>query len=310
MTRQLLAFLLIALVAATLAGFAGEYAWFLELFVHFRVHYLAGALLLTLACMAARNPVGIAVGLLCLILNGSAVFAFFTETPAPGPTPRETLKLVSANIGGSVRDNSTRIGAFIREERADVLLLIELTPAVLAKLEGVLDEIYPHRYALPRSDYFGIGLFSRRPLLEPTLLDLGYRNVPAISVRVQGAREVRIVGVHLEWPLTPASAAGRNTQLENLALRLQKAASGEATVLLGDLNLTRWSSRFGALTRATGLRDAAAGFGWQPTWPTFLPRIGIAIDHCLASPSLGIRELRAGPDIGADHYPLMVELNL
>ena len=71
---------------------------------------------------------------------------------------------------------------------------------------------------------------------------------------------------------------------------------------------TRWTPRFKHLLRATGLRDTAAGFGWQPTWPTFLPRLGITIDHCLASSALGVRALKTGPDIGSDHYPLIVEL--
>ncbi len=294
------------LLAATLAGLAGPRAWVLELFAHFPVHYAAAALVLTAVSVSARSLFGTGASLLCLALNAYAVLPFLADAPRGGDAPGASIRLVSANIGSAERDVDPRLAALIRREKPDVLLLIELTPSALAALDTVLQEHYPHRYTVPREDYFGIGLFSRHPLAERELLDLGYRDVPAISVRIDTPQPLRLVGVHLEWPMTPGAAAGRNTQLHNLARQL--ADTPDPTVLLGDFNLTRWTARFDRLLLATGLRDAAVGFGWQPTWPTFLPRLGIAIDHCLVSPSLRVRELKAGRHVGSDHYPLIVDL--
>jgi len=294
------------LLVATVAGFAGDHWWFLELFAHFRPHYALVSLLLVIVCIAARNLVSAAVGLLCLVLNSVPVLAYFSQPPPAYAARGEIVKIVSANIGGG---NSADIIAFIREHNPDVVLLIELTPTILAELQNSIDSTLPHTFAIPRSDYFGIGLFSRYPLEDRSLLDLGYRDVPAISVRIVTERAaLRLVGVHLEWPMTPATSRGRNTQLHNLPPALRSI--GEPTVLLGDFNLTRWAPRFGNLLDATGLSDTATGFGWQPTWPTLLPGLGITIDHCLASPSLRIRSHRTGPDVGSDHYPLIAEFEL
>lgn len=297
----------VALLAATLAGYAGSYWWFLDLFVHFRVHYLVGAALLAVVSAVARAPAGGVVSLLCLVLNGAPVLTFAAQ-PSLEPDGHATpVKLVAANIRNSDGEQSGQIADFVRREQPDVLLLIELTAPALQALQSTLRELYPHHYALPRSDYFGIGVFSRYRLQDHRLLDLGYRDVPAISVRVAAPQgTLHLVGVHLEWPMTRAAAAARNRQLDALAEQLNDG--GDPLVLLGDFNTTRWDTRFATLLAATGLRDTAAGFVWQPTWPTFLPGLGIAIDHCLASPRLAVTARRIGPDIGSDHYPLIVEL--
>lgn len=297
-----------ALLAATLAGFAGKHWWFLELFVHFRVHFAAAAALLTVAFFAIRGLTGGLLSLLCLTLNGLPILSFFAQPPPDIDTENEPLKIAAANINNTDGTNSEKVAAFIREEKPDVLLLIELTAPMLQELQSVLNQGYPHRYALPRADYFGIGVFSRHRLRDHELLDLGYLDVPAISVRiVTGRTSLRLVGVHLDWPVTPVTAAGRNTQLDNLSQRLKDVE--EPLILIGDFNTTRWSSRFDELQAATGLRDTATGFGWQPTWPAFLPKLGIAIDHSLVSPALQVRSHRLGSDIGSDHYPLIVEIS-
>jgi len=40
-------------------------------------------------------------------------------------------------------------------------------------------------------------------------------------------------------------------------------------------------------------------------WP---PPLRIAIDHCFVSPGIGIAGLAAGPDIGSDHLPLLIDI--
>jgi endonuclease/exonuclease/phosphatase (EEP) superfamily protein YafD len=78
--------------------------------------------------------------------------------------------------------------------------------------------------------------------------------------------------------------------------------------LLGDLNVTPWSPYFQELLAATGLRDSARGWGLQPSWPTMSLLLRVPIDHCLISPELHVTERTLGPDIGSDHFPLLVTL--
>jgi endonuclease/exonuclease/phosphatase (EEP) superfamily protein YafD len=40
------------------------------------------------------------------------------------------------------------------------------------------------------------------------------------------------------------------------------------------------------------------------------PIVGLAIDHVLASPEIGVRDYLVGPDLGSDHLPVVAGLVL
>ena len=65
-----------------------------------------------------------------------------------------------------------------------------------------------------------------------------------------------------------------------------------------------------ARPKGTGLRDSSRGMGLQPTWPADIPLLWIPIDHCLYSDGIEIRGRRTGPDVGSDHFPLIVDFEL
>jgi endonuclease/exonuclease/phosphatase (EEP) superfamily protein YafD len=83
-----------------------------------------------------------------------------------------------------------------------------------------------------------------------------------------------------------------------------------ALVLLGDLNTTSWSPHFRDLINTAGLKDSRAGFGIQPTWPAGTPPLWIPLDHCLVSPEIKVHDRRVGPNVGSDHFPVIVEFSL
>ena len=81
-------------------------------------------------------------------------------------------------------------------------------------------------------------------------------------------------------------------------------------VLLGDLNCTVWSPYFGRLVRDSGLKDSSRGWGVQPSWPAGNWLLRIPIDHCLHSPEVRVVRRGIGPDVGSDHFPVIVEMQL
>jgi hypothetical protein len=44
------------------------------------------------------------------------------------------------------------------------------------------------------------------------------------------------------------------------------------------------------------------------TWPSLPLPLWIPIDHALADPGSGVADVRIGPAIGSDHYPLEIVL--
>src|SRR5262249_6462450 len=83
--------------------------------------------------------------------------------------------------------------------------------------------------------------------------------------------------------------------------------AGGSRIIIGDLNSTDGSAHFRDLLRVSGLRDSRLGFGRQPSWPT-MGFYRIAIDHALVSDDLAVVDRRPGPNVGSDHFPLILDL--
>ncbi len=82
-----------------------------------------------------------------------------------------------------------------------------------------------------------------------------------------------------------------------------------SVLILGDLNSTPWCPPLRRLLASTGLRPAWRGHAWgAATWPAQVPFLRIPLDHALLDPSLVCTSYRTGPDIGSDHFPVLIEL--
>jgi endonuclease/exonuclease/phosphatase (EEP) superfamily protein YafD len=217
------------------------------------------------------------------------------------------LRVASINVFFANGEYS-RVTDFIRRERLDAVVLLEMN-AEWRKALATLEKDYPHRYQTKGVADRGITLLSRLPVRDAGVLPIGVNAEPAIqaTLRAQG-RDLRLYAVHTTWPIAPASAGRRNLQLGRLA----DQARGETLplVILGDMNITPFSPHFQQLLVDGRLRSGSEGFGWQATWPTFLPLAGIQIDHALVNSRVAVEHFNRGAPIGSDHLPLVVDLVL
>ncbi len=81
---------------------------------------------------------------------------------------------------------------------------------------------------------------------------------------------------------------------------------GRDQILMGDFNNTPWSDVQVAFRAATGLENRGP---MVTTWPAQLPTpLRVPIDSVFVGGGLTLRDLRAGPDLGSDHLPLIAEI--
>jgi hypothetical protein len=119
---------------------------------------------------------------------------------------------------------------------------------------------------------------------------------------------ITLISTHSLPPSSKQYYQLRDTQL--FAIADARMELGQHLIIMGDLNTTAYSDAYKLLLEATGLRNANAGFGLQPTWPaSFLP-FWIPIDHVLVSENFTVLSHKTGPAIGSDHLPVVVELVL
>lgn len=293
---------LLGTFAVTLLSYLARRHWFLDDLTSFTVQYAvaAGVCMVALILLKVRRwPLLGSIALaICLVRLMSPA----TNTTGPHGPP---LRLVSANVK-LTNAEFDRFLAFVRKADPDVLLVLEVTPRWAAALEGLRDE-WPHTVVVSSNGAFGIALFSRVPFDSHEIAVADRTGFPSIIATITHDGEpLTVIGTHPPPPNFTAAAANRNHQFGELA-KLARGAQGDV-VLMGDLNVSPWSPHFHDLLDGSGLSDSRAGFGIQPTWPTFCPPLMTPIDHALVSRRLAVVERRVGPDVGSDHRPIVVEV--
>ena len=114
------------LALATVAGFVGGWAWWFDLFSHFRVHYAAAATILMAAALWRRRWTA-AVAAALLVVNAAVVVPMFPGVAAAA-APRDLgprLKVLTLNLQYENRDFAA-VARLIRSENPDIIFLSEM----------------------------------------------------------------------------------------------------------------------------------------------------------------------------------------
>lgn len=224
-------------------------------------------------------------------------FGAFPQTGA------DDLRVLSLNVEFGEADVEGLSQEALRNS-ADVVVLMELTPDYLTKLEDAgFFRLYPYWIGEASLDASGTGMFSRTPMTE-----LG--RAASIFVGVAAQTKVRgltwtIAGVHPVSPYFTADTWERDAAAVRELLAPLRSSN---TVVVGDFNAV---SQHYTMKRLYDLGYANAvhqtGAGWQPTWPMekgYPPLIDI--DHALTSPQVAATGLRFFTVPGTDHRGLEV----
>jgi endonuclease/exonuclease/phosphatase (EEP) superfamily protein YafD len=297
--------------AISLAAFAAGLWWPLELLAHFRAQYCGALLALSAAALLLRRRAAAAAFALVALLNAAPVVALWSAPDAvegsrnAGGNARHRAVLFNVYVFNEQRE---RVLEWLRQTDPDIAVLLETDARWLETL-APLRASHPHVIAQPRSDPFGIALFSKHPLRAPRVELIGEAAVPSIVTGIElVGTTLTLVATHPVPPWGGLLVALRDQQLARVGDAV--AALARPLLLLGDLNTSQASPLFGRLLAASGLRDSTRGFGYQPTWPTGLPLLAIPLDHCLHSEDIAIEDRRVGPHLGSDHWPLIIDFRL
>lgn len=306
LARPLLWILCVGSSCASLIALAGEWHWFAELFTHFRLYYLLAQGLLIIVFLNTRRYAWLVATVMLAVPNAWYVGPYIAPLlvgarmdadARPGP------QILTLNLSATNLETRPAID-YIRRQQPDLVVLSEYTPAWHAAMHDELND-WPYRIVRPREGFFGMAVYSRDAFRRAEQLDFG---VPGSeNLRVELAKQdITLYAVHFVPPVSPQFAAERDRQLAALAREL--AGARRPRLVTGDLNLTPFSPYFPRLLAASGLHDARRAQGLHVTWPAMPLPLWIPIDHVLADPEAGVIDVRTGPDIGSDHWPLEITL--
>lgn len=294
----------------TLATFAGDWWWVMDVGANFRVQYMVVLSLIAAMLAAGRQFRAALVAGAGASLNLAVIIPVYFGGPATPAANATVLRMASINVNSS-NQRYESVKRFVDSANLDLIVFQEVNASWLRELDDLRTR-YPYVVAHPGWTCSGIAMFSRLPLSNGEIGFWGEAGLPSVLARINiHGRELTVLGSHPMPPGSSESTRLRDEQFTALGRKLLEVQG--PVVLLADLNCTPWSRRFRELLDAAHLKNSANGWGIQPTWPSwpyFSKLLGIPIDHCLVSKEIGITNREVGPDIGSDHFPLVVGLDL
>jgi endonuclease/exonuclease/phosphatase (EEP) superfamily protein YafD len=234
----------------------------------------------------------------------AVIILIHTQVPALAPTTRmgHGLRVAQFNVLQPNGQRSEVIEA-IRATNAELVSIQEVDAAWAAALIDGLGREFPFHHVVPRSDCYGIALFSRLPFEHVTTVEV--QGTPFIEAVVPAdAQRVRVLAVHATSPTSLRHHQRRNAQLRELSKLLTD--SHLPTVLVGDLNTVHWDEAFRALCVGSGSRPVVPPS--SRTWPARGPFALIPLDHVLLSPGMGYSSLALCDIPGSDHRGLVADI--
>jgi endonuclease/exonuclease/phosphatase (EEP) superfamily protein YafD len=270
------------------------------------------------------------LGWLALVLSGFFGWQIARlYLPTPPATAEPKLKVLCFNVFHHNQRHAEVLTA-LQQADADVLFLTEMDPAWLEALRP-LEGKYPYRSVITRH---GNWFLSKQSLLRADIIrtdlatvqaadaaaggplglasaELWHENEVQVITVATAAGPVRIAGIH---PPTPRRGQCIIEQRAMALVCKQQLGSSGPRLIVGDFNTTCFSPTFQFYLDQCGLHDSAQGYGYQPTWGrifrgrSWLPWLGVAIDHVLVSPDIQVLSRQVGPDLGSDHRWVAVTL--
>lgn len=270
---------------------------------------IGAAALSTAALLMARSWWAAAAAVLVVVAVAVQVPLFVSSSKAPPDAVAVRVLTVNLQMGAAQPEPLVAIA----RDRADVLVVQELTPEIADRLAAVESEL-PYRAVDARPSAAGVGIWSRYPVRRYSR-DPGYElGMLTASLQVPGVtRDVTVVAAHVAGPW-PQPIDGWRTEMATLPKTLAglaKSAGEGAVIVAGDLNATADMLPFRRLL-AAGFGDTAeqTGAGLAGTYPAkgSTPPL-IRIDHILIrnAAATDVRTVRVP---GTDHLGVAATVHI
>jgi len=291
--------------------------WWLDNLFNLQLQWsLLAALLLVPGMKYSRR-----ISLVLLPVYGLIAAVNFGHLYLPSPPP------VAGTFGFSIAQLNLRyhnphtadIFTRLAQTDYDILVLQEISDASVDMLDRV-SASYP--YSIGSGSISGYSsrhvLLSKWPLSNRKVHDLGYMEGQVIDVLVNpsgSGEEIRVLSLHPGAPRNRELWELRNSTLEFVAREVARTPS-QRQIVVGDLNVSPWSTVFQNLLKMSGLQNSGVGHGYLPSW-SLLPHnvttrlLGSAyIDHCLVSAGFTIGDKQWQIVEGSDHLLISTQLEV
>jgi endonuclease/exonuclease/phosphatase (EEP) superfamily protein YafD len=265
-------------------------------------------LVLLLLARRVHGAVLAAAGVVVVLLVAAGMVAPRTmAVPVPAGGRTLTVAAFNAYSGGA---DVAEVAALIRDERPDLVSLVEASTTFRSKLAPLVEPLGYHLITAvgePSGDLGGVTAVVADHLGDVRSSTYTATPFPRVELAGGGLGELRFVAFHTLAPRRGDVPQWRS----DVGLVSQWCAGPQPAIIAGDFNATLDHSVFRSATAGCGDAAAQRGQGLTPTWPTWLPSwLGPQIDHVLATDPIVAETFEVREVAGSDHRAVLTRLRI
>lgn len=197
----------------------------------------------------------------------------------------------------------------VNQHEPDILITLESDKKWEEALE-VIEPDYPYTVKIPLDNLYGMHLYSKIELVDPTIHYLMIDDIPSIHTQLQ-LTDTRRIWLYCMHPMPPSpteaeKSTTRDAELLMVGRHIQE--NKQTAILAGDLNDVAWSKTTRRFHRVSGLLDPRIGRHFINTFHVKYPFLRWALDHIFHSTCFTLVDIHRLPSIGSDHFPVLTIL--
>ena len=250
----------------------------------------------------------------CLIYQGQMMYPYTRLASKQvqqslNATNDSSFSLLFANVLMDNR-NVSKLREIISEVDPDIILTAETNEWWKEQLKG-LERTHSYVVQQPQENTYGMLLYSRLKLVDPTVKFLVQADVPSIHTRVKlpSGKEVEMRCLHPRPPFPTEDEKSTERDAELLIVGKEAKELESPVVVLGDLNDVAWSRSNYLFQDVSGLLDPRIGRGFYHTFHAKYPFIRYPLDHFFHSNHFRLIDFKRLAYFGSDHFPVYIKLS-
>jgi endonuclease/exonuclease/phosphatase (EEP) superfamily protein YafD len=274
----------------------------LELFSAFAHFTLALSVFIAVVLALLRYWIAFSFSVLAIVLGAALVLPHFAEFNS-NQTSDFTIGQFNVYHGNPSPKQAI---LELSNVEVDVFTIQELNSDWTSSVDSLIKKKYPFHLEKPwESCCYGIGLYSKFPILNGEAFELG--NTPAIraSINING-QVITVISFHTKPPAFPNETNIRNAQMRTIA-EMSNSVEGPR-VVIGDFNIVPWDAEFNSFLNQGKLKAVRNGF--QATYPMDFGIPLIPLDHITYSDGLVPASCETLTIPGSDHKGMVASFKL
>jgi len=311
----------VAIVLTLLPFIAIDYWWIRVFdFPHFQLTILT---LMALAAYFLRFTISSKKDIVFVIaLSACFIFQFIKIWPYTALAKYEVLenqqnnidkniKIFTANVFQENEDRQTLLKE-IKKYDADLLLFTETNTVWQKALIQNLSATYSFKKEIPLDNTYGMCMYSKFPLINPSVQFMVEDSIPSIHTKVllPSGDTIQVYSIHPTPPMPQHNPSSTDRDAEMIKIAFKSRESKYPVIIVGDFNDVAWSQTTELFQQVSGLLDIRKGRGFYNTYHAKYFILRWPLDHIFVSEHFRAKRVERGEKFGSDHFPIFAELSL